>query len=521
MQRFRFKIFTQYLWLALFVIVLRVVFRLVFDEFEIDTALSAAMDGLQLAAWVLAFGLLNAILDFRKLLPRSPKHLKNFTTALNIALTLAPELARAVTRLKDAGRLRAKRRGFRLLQSLVIPVLSNAIDQAVDLGDSMEGRGFGRSVKASNVSGDVYLKNVSFGYRSELPIFKDLTVHIKPGQLVTVAGNTGSGKSTLLRVIQAKVPGSLYVHQFPRRGFVADTVFDELAFALRQSEKSSTEVKKLVAETAVEFGLRPFLSEDLRLLSAGWQQRVAIAAGVLSGARVLLLDEPLSALDREATEMLLESLGKLKQQGVTVVIAEHRIDELREKSDRLFTLEDGRLIEGVKELTQLITRVPSSGNVTVLLGANGSGKTTRLRKLAELGAVLVPQPASDLLYLNTVGEELRQADRDANGEPGKAAKVFANFGFQIDLDANPRDLSEGQKLALAISIQLVKPTGQLLLDEPTLGFDTKSRQHLADTICEIAQSGHEVIVATHDLEFANAIANQTESLERPVNSDVQ
>lgn len=159
--------------------------------------------------------------------------------------------------------------------------------------------------------------------------------------------------------------------------------------------------------------------------------------------------------------------------------------------------------------------------MTVLLGANGSGKTTRLRKLAELGAVLVPQPASDLLYLNTVGEELRQADRDANGEPGKAAKVFANFGFQIDLDANPRDLSEGQKLALAISIQLVKPTGQLLLDEPTLGFDTKSRQHLADTICEIAQSGHEVIVATHDLEFANAIANQTESLERPVNSDVQ
>ena len=521
MQRFRFSIFKQYLWLALFVILLRVVFRLVFDAFAIDTALRAAIDGLQLATWVLGFGLLNAFIDFRKLLPRSPKFFKNFTTALNISLTLAPELARSVTRVKDAGRLRAKRRGFQLLRSVVIPVLSNAIDQAVDLGESMQARGYGGEVKATETNPRVHLTNASFGYQPKRQVFEGVDLEIEPGQLVTITGTTGSGKSTLLRVIQAKVPGSIYVHQFPRRGFVADTVFDELAFALRQTEKDSAEVKKRVSESAAEFGLVPHLSADPQLLSAGWQQRVAIAAGMTSGAKVLLLDEPLSALDDQATVMFMETLEKLKHRGVTTVIAEHRIDDLRQLSDRLFTLADGLLTEGAKPRTALKSRLAASGNVTVLLGANGSGKTTRLRKLAAEGGVLVPQPASDLLYLNTVGHELQQADLDANVEPGTAAKAFTKFGFALDHDKNPRDLSEGQKLALAISIQLVKRNGQLLLDEPTLGFDTPSRQLLADTIREIALSGKEIIVATHDLEFANAIANQTEKLERQVDLNAQ
>lgn len=521
MQQFRVRIFKQYLWLALFVILLRVVFRMVFDAFEIETALRAAIDGLQLAVWVLGFGLLNALVDFRKLLPRSPKVLKNFATALNIALTLAPELARSVTRVRDAGKLRAKRRGFQLLQSVVIPVLSNSIDQAVDLGESMQARGYGGDVKATETNPRVRLSNASFGYGPKRQVFEGVDLEIEPGQLVTITGTTGSGKSTLLRVIQAKVPGSIYVHQFPRRGFVADTVFDELAFALRQTEKDSAEVKNRVTETAAEFGLVPHLSADPQLLSAGWQQRVAIAAGITSGAKVLLLDEPLSALDEEATAMFMETLDNLKKSGVTTVIAEHRIDDLREISDRLFTLADGLLTNGAKPRTALNSRVPASGKVTVLLGANGSGKTTRLRKLAEAGGVLVPQPASDLLYLNTLGEELQQADRDANVEPGTAAKAFAKFGFALDRDSNPRDLSEGQKLALAISIQLAKPAQRLLLDEPTLGFDTPSRQLLVNTIHDVAQSGKDVIVATHDLEFANAIANQTEKLERQVDSNAK
>lgn len=513
MQRFRFKVFKQYVWLALFVVLLRVVFRLVFDSFNFDTALSAAVDGLQLAMWVLGFGLLNALLDFRKLLPRSPRLFKSFITALNIALTLAPEIARSVNRVREAGKLRARRRGFKLLHSVVIPVMSNAIDQAIDLGDSMQGRGFGEGPRREAASSRIEISNLSFGYQPNLCVLRCINLSIEPGQLVTISGNTGSGKSTLLKVIQSRVPGSVYVNQFPRRGFVADTVFDELAFGLRQSEKAPEVIKTQVTEAARAFGLEKLLREDPQNMSAGWQQRIAIAAGICSGSKVLLLDEPLSALDIQASEMFFDTLTELKRQKITVVIPEHRIKELQEISDRFLSLEDGSLTETLREQIKLKSRIYPSGNVLALLGSNGSGKTTHLKRLAESGGVLVPQPASDLLYLHTVGEELRQADADANQEPGAAAKVFAKFGHGIDFETNPRDLSEGQKLALAISIQLVKPAQQLLLDEPTLGFDTPSRQQLADAIFDISKTGVEVIVATHDLEFAGAIANRTEHLQ--------
>lgn len=512
MTTFRFKVFKQYVWLALFVVFLRVVFRLVFDSFDLESAWRAATEGLMLALWVLGFGVLNAFVNFRKFLPRSPKYFKNFITALNIALTLAPEIARSVARVREAGKLRARRRGFRLLHSVVIPVMSNAIDQAIDLGDSMQGRGFGAGLKGAPASSKIEITNLSFGYQPDDFVLRGLSLSIESGQLVTIAGNTGCGKSTLLKVIQSKVPGAVYVNQFPRRGFLEDNVFDELAFGLRQKEKSAAVIRDRVAEAARSFGLEKLLLEDPQVLSAGWQQRVAIASGVCSGSKVLLLDEPLSALDAKATEMFFETLKELKEQKITVVIAEHRIEELQETSDAFLTLDEGKLTERFPEPTELKGKISPTGNVLALLGSNGSGKTTKLRKLAESGGTLVPQPASDLLYLDTVAEELKQADIDANQPSGSAATQFFKFGPQVDLNQNPRDLSEGQKLALAISIQLVKPLTQLLLDEPTLGFDTPSRQQLVDTIFEISQGGTEVIVATHDLEFATAIANRTERL---------
>jgi energy-coupling factor transporter ATP-binding protein EcfA2 len=255
-------------------------------------------------------------------------------------------------------------------------------------------------------------------------------------------------------------------------------------------------------------------------MSAGWQQRVAIAAGICSGSKVLLLDEPLSALDIQASEMFFDTLTELKRQKITVVIAEHRIKELQEMSDSFLTIDSGNLTARFADQANLKARIWPAGNVLAVLGSNGSGKTSMLRKLADAGGVLVPQPASDLLYLDTVAEELKQADIDANQPSGSAARLFYKFGPRVNLNQNPRDLSEGQKLALAISIQLVKPLKQLLLDEPTLGFDTPSRQQLVDTIFEIAQVGTEVIVATHDLEFATAIANRTERLQSRELSDV-
>ena len=520
LKTFRFQIFKQYVFLALFVVLLRMAFRLVFDEVSWTSFTGAAIDGTKLAGWVLGFGFLNAWLDFRKLFKRSPAFLRTPATALNISMALTPEVARSVTRVRAASKLRAHRRGIRLVRSVLVPVFSNAIDQAINLGDSMVSRGFGRAVFNSSTDGSIDLKNISFSYDRKT-ILDNLSLKIPAGSLVLLAGNTGSGKSTLLKVIQARYPQAVYVNQFPRDSFVAATVFDELAFSLVQQGFSKSEVSMRVGEVAEKFELQELLKEDPHSLSAGWQQRLAIAAGLVSGSRLLLLDEPFSALDRSGSDLLRKLLSSLKRLGITIVIAEHRIDLLADIVDDSFTLEGGRIKPGSPKFSSLKKPPNNKGLITVLMGANGSGKTTHLRKLAETSGVLVPQPASDLLFLNTVGEELTQGDLDAQQAAGTTAKILESLLGEFDQGQNPRDLSHGQKLALAISLQLAKTTKLLMLDEPTLGFDLPARQALVELLNRVSTSGVEVLVATHDVGFADAIATRVQQISGGVISDVR
>lgn len=499
--------------MALFVVGVRVTFRLIFGEFTFDSAISAVVEGSKLAAWVAGFGLLNVFVDFRRLLKYSPKSLKSFTTALNISLNLVPEMARSLSRVRTASRLRAHRRGSHLIRSVIVPVMSNAVDQSINLADSMESRGFGRSVNRTIFDGAVTLSEISFSYGSAEPILKDVSLSILPGQFAVIAGDTGSGKSTLLKLIQANFPDVAFVSQSPRQSFVSETVFDELAFSLNQLGRSRDEIRKRVFEVGSQLALEPLFERDPQELSAGWQQRVAIAASLTAGSRTLLLDEPFSALDEPGTAQLVETLRKLKSAGVSVVVAEHRLTQLQDLPDQYLTIRDGRIFSGQATQQKLIPRNPNTGKVTALFGANGSGKTTYLQKLAKTDGVLVPQPASDLLFLNTVNEELAQSDTDAKKPAGTTAKIFEKFVPNFNGEQNPRDLSEGQKLSLALSVQLVKDKQLLLLDEPTLGFDVPSRQSLLDELQIIAEDGVKIIVATHDIEFAGAIATETITLD--------
>jgi energy-coupling factor transport system ATP-binding protein len=516
----RLIIFKQYLWLALLVVLARVVFRLVFDKFSFDNFVVSAVDGLKLATWVLGFGLINALVDFRKLLPKSPRFLKTITTALNISLSVTPEIVRSIDRVKAAANLRAHRRGIHLIRSLVVPVVSNAIDQAINLGDSMSSRGFGSSRFQEKKSGALELRDITFAYQGANPVLKNVSLSIPSGSLTVLSGNTGSGKSTLLKVIQGRHPGCAYVNQFPRDGFVADKVFDELAFALIQRSVSRPEITSRVTEIAHVFELQDFLYTNPHELSAGFQQRLAIAAALIANDKVLLLDEPFSALDEPSSRSLLNTLETLKNLGVTIVIAEHRVELLNKLADLKFTVEIGGLTCGQPTTRKLVREETSAGSITALFGPNGSGKTTHLRKLASERGVLVPQPASDLLFLNTVGEELAMADLDSKSEKGTAAGIFQSLVGEVALIQNPRDLSQGQKLALAISIQLSKTTNLLMLDEPTLGFDFDAKASLVNHLRGLSESGVEIIVATHDLEFAKAIATKTEYLQGGVVNNV-
>lgn len=498
----KLTILKQYLVLALFVVLVRVAFRLIFGGFSLEGAIHAAIEGGKLALWVLGFGLLNILVDFRKLLKKSPKFFRPINTALGIALSLTPEVAQSFSRVKRASSWRARRRGIRFVRSVIVPVISNAIDQSITLAESLESRGFGQNLKPA--TGSIELRNLNFAHRSNRPILSDVSISIPSGQFTLITGHTGSGKSTLLRVIQAKVPGVGFVSQFPRAGFVASTVFDELAFALVQQGVEGDVLTRRVHDVARQFNLDT--NADLLELSAGWQQRVAIAASLSSGAGILLLDEPFSALDDSGTKQLVETLEGLKASGVTVIIAEHRVAPIAYLVDKCLQISDGKIAE-IKLHTIPLESNISSGKVTALIGENGSGKTTHLQKLAKDSGVLVPQPASDLLFLETVAAELAQADLDASAKSGTAGSILRRFQAEIDESQNPRDLSEGQKLLLALSIQLAKRSELLMLDEPTLGLDGPNRQELVNIIGELANQGVEVLVATHDREFAQSITD--------------
>jgi energy-coupling factor transport system ATP-binding protein len=175
-------------------------------------------------------------------------------------------------------------------------------------------------------------------------------------------------------------------------------------------------------------------------------------------------------------------------------------------------------------LREVDVQVPA-GRVTGLMGRNGSGKSSLLWALQgsgrrQAGTVrvgeldparlepadrralvgLLPQTAADLLYLETVAEEC------AAGGPATRA-ILDRLVPGIPDDAHPRDLSEGQRLAVGLSLVLAAEPRVLLLDEPTRGLDYAAKRVLAGILRDLAADGHAVLVATHDVEFVAQAAD--------------
>ncbi|WP_028645472.1 ABC transporter ATP-binding protein [Nocardioides sp. URHA0020] len=170
----------------------------------------------------------------------------------------------------------------------------------------------------------------------------------------------------------------------------------------------------------------------------------------------------------------------------------------------------------------------ADGRVTALMGRNGSGKSSLLwavqgsgrrtagrvdvagsdpAALAPAGrralVGLVPQNAADLLYLETVDQECAAAD----GGSGACRALLDRLVPGIAGGQHPRDLSEGQRLALALALVLVARPRVLLLDEPTRGLDYAAKHVLAGILRGLAAEGHAVLVATHDVEFVAQAAD--------------
>jgi energy-coupling factor transport system ATP-binding protein len=168
-----------------------------------------------------------------------------------------------------------------------------------------------------------------------------------------------------------------------------------------------------------------------------------------------------------------------------------------------------------------------------LMGRNGAGKSTLLNALVGLGPAvqgrvrvdghdpaalsgpallasvgLVPQEPGDLLEASTVAEECRASDRDAACDAGTTRALVALMAPDIEDGTHPRDLSEGQRLLLALCVVLAARPPLLLLDEPTRGLDYPTKARLARVLDGLADAGHAIVLATHDVELVADVADR-------------
>jgi energy-coupling factor transport system ATP-binding protein len=481
--------------------------------------------------------------------------------------------------------------------------------------------------------------DVTFTYpERSTPTLRNVDLLIPEGELVLVVGETGSGKSTLLRAVNGLVPhftgGQMSGHvsvagldtrelpprelaevvglvaQNPRDGFVADVVEDEIAYGMETIGLPADIMRRRVEESLDLLGLAEVRTRPLRSLSGGQQQRTAIAALLAQHPSAMVLDEPTSALDPSAAEDVLAALQRIVHDlGVTVLLAEHRLERVVQFADRVVVMHDdgtvkigdpeemlasttvappvvslGRLVgwnplplsvrqarrlaDPLRQKLATVTPLPSRshnapapdvidirkataryaettalrevsvrigpGEVVAVMGRNGAGKSTLLRTLVGLmpvtaGSVrvgnedpralrpdqlvtrvgMVPQEPADLLWTTSVADECAAADTDHQLPEGATAELLERLTPGIDPNRHPRDLSEGQRLALALAVILIADAPVLLLDEPTRGLDYPSKSRLVSFLKQRAAAGHAVVIATHDVEFAAEVATRT------------
>ncbi|MFJ4532563.1 ABC transporter ATP-binding protein [Streptomyces nigrescens] len=163
---------------------------------------------------------------------------------------------------------------------------------------------------------------------------------------------------------------------------------------------------------------------------------------------------------------------------------------------------------GAGKSTLLTTLVgmhePSSG--TVRVGSAVPHRTSPRALLRHVG--LVPQEPRDLLYADTVAAECTAADQDAGAPAGSCRALVARLLPDVPESVHPRDLSEGQRLALALAVVLTARPPLLLLDEPTRGLDYAAKARLIEVLRTLAAEGHAIVLATHDVELAAELAHR-------------
>ncbi len=224
----------------------------------------------------------------------------------------------------------------------------------------------------------VNLQNVTYKYPlTKTPVLQNVNLQVNEGEFVAVMGPNGAGKSTLCYALAGFVPhffkgeisgeievdgkksseatldewvlnvGLAFQNPFNQISGAKYTVFEEIAFGLENIGVPRSEMKDRVDEAMALTGIRDLADRSPYSLSGGQQQRVALTSILVMRPRLLVLDEPTSQMDPIGTREVFGVVRKMAEEGMTVVMVEHKVEWIAHFADRVIALNEGQvLLEG-------------------------------------------------------------------------------------------------------------------------------------------------------------------------------
>lgn len=256
----------------------------------------------------------------------------------------------------------------------------------------------------------IKITDLSYRYpTAEKEILKHINLSVKQGELCAIVGANGSGKTTLCNAIRGFVPkfykgdisgqvivngkdvqkedignialevGFVFQNPFTQISGIASTVYEELAFGLENMGVEPEVIHKRIEEIMKLTKIEDFRDRDPYQLSGGQQQRVALAAILVMGQDILVIDEPTSQLDPQSTDDVFEIIKLMKSMGKTIVLVEHKMEQIAEYADHVVVLDAGSIVmEGTaKEVfsdplcIKYHTRLPQSTKIVMELKKEG------------------------------------------------------------------------------------------------------------------------------------------------------
>lgn len=347
-------------------------------------------------------------------------------------------------------------------------------------------------------------EHLSFSYPGGETVLRDVSLRIMPGEFVTLCGVSGCGKSTLLRLMKSglqprgELSGSVrfrgcevgrkpdvaeasavgFVMQDPEAQTVTDKVWHELAFSCESVGMPQGEIRRRAGELAAYFGLEPLFGRDTATLSGGQKQLLCLASAAALHPELLLLDEPTSQLDPLAAQNFVDTVRRLNRDfGVTIIAAEHRLEELLPISDRVIVLDRGSVIadcvpgllaERLPESHPMRSALTASQRVWLMAGGKSGASPVSVREGRSDGLCM--------RYIQEHSGEFTAPSREFTpaGEPAVVVKgLYASWGRTspdvlrgTDLSLYPGEIyaviggnGSGKSTLLKVINGMLKPTG--------------------------------------------------------------